>query len=85
MMDGIPEGIGNSGQLMLQAIQLHFEITRFTQRSLPPILLVEIAGIGLSLDLEELSRAFRLIAAVMMVGNVTFGQTSAARLLQRRT
>ena len=83
-MDGIPDSIGNGGQLMLQAIQFHFKVTRFAQRTLPAILLVEIAGISLALDPNQKVRTIRFIATVMVVGNVAFGQTPAARLLQRR-
>ena len=58
---------------MLQAIQFHFEITRFTQRPLSAILLVEIASISLALNTDQEVWTFRFIATMMMVGNVVLG------------
>jgi hypothetical protein len=85
MMDGIPDGIGNGRQLMLQALEFHHEIVRVSQGAPPAVLFIEIVGIGLSLDLDELSRALRFVATVVMVGDVVLRQAPAARLLQRRT
>ena len=85
MMDGIPDGIGDGSQLMLQAFEFHHEIVRVSQGTLSAVLFVEIVGIGLSLDLDELSRALRFVATVVMVGNIVLRQAAAARLLQRRT
>ena len=85
MMDGIPDGIGNGGQFMLQALEFHHEIVRVSQGAPPAVLFVEIVSIGLPLDLDELSRALRFVATVVMVGDVVLRQAPAARLLQRRT
>jgi hypothetical protein len=84
-MDTLPERIGDGGQFVLQTIQFLCEMSRVPQGAFPAILFVEIVGIGLPFELNEMSGTFRFVTTVVMVGDVVFSQAATARPLQRRT
>jgi hypothetical protein len=53
---------------VLQTIQFLCEMSRVPQGAFPAILFVEIVGIGLPFELNEMSGTFRFVTTVVMVG-----------------